>query len=233
MTERLLLSRVRALVMPALLAVFAAPVHAELDAGANLVSRYVYRGIDMSGNDPAVQGRLEYGLASGFYAGVWASSIESRYDDRNAEVDFFAGYQRRLHPALALDATVVRYTYQGGGVGSGYDWTEAQLTAHVRDHWSVTAAVADDWYGWPGTTWSVEGSWHYAPGPRWLVDATLGHNAVHDVVGFNYQWAEVGLTRQFGPLHARLGYSATTGAAAFGDLTDDRWLFSVGWDLGR
>jgi hypothetical protein len=136
-----------------------------------------------------------------------------------------------VHPALALDATVVRYTYQGGGVGSDYDWTEGQLTAHVRDHWSVTAAVAKDWYGWQGTTWSVEGSWHYAPGPRWLIDATLGHNDVKDAIGFNYQWGEVGLTRQLGPVHARLGYSATWGAQAFGDLTDDRWLVSVGWDL--
>jgi len=214
-------------------ALLAAPARAELDAGLNAVSRYVYRGIDMSGNDPALQGRVEYATAIGLYVGAWASSVTSSYDDRETEVDLFVGYQRRLHPALAVDATVIRYSYHGGGVDDRYDWTEAQFTAHVRDHWSITAAVADDWAGWPGTTWSIEGSWHYAPAPRWMLDATIGHNALDDVIGFNYQWAELGLTRQLGPLHARLGYSATSGAGLFGDLADDRWLLSLGWDLAR
>lgn len=211
----------------------AMPVQAKIDIGVNLTSRYHYRGIDMSGDAPAVQGRLEYATDAGIYAGVWASSVESSYDERTAEVDYFAGYQRRVHPALALDATVIRYTYQGGGVNDRYDWTEGQLTAHVGDHLAVMAAVADDWAGWEGTTWSVEASWHYAPAVRWLVDATLGHNEVDAAIGINYQWAELGVTRRIGPLQARLGYSATSGAGYLGDLTDDRWIFSLGWNMTR
>lgn len=215
------------------LLVAALPAQAGIEAGVNVANRYIYRGIDLSGNDPALQGRLEIASDLGFYTGVWASSAETDYDDRTAELDFFAGYQRRVHPALALDATAIRYDYTGGSVGDTYDWSEAQLTAHVGDHWAFTAAVADDWFGWSGTTWSAEASWHYAPGPRWLVDATVGHNVVREALGFNYQWAEIGLTRQFGPAHARIGYSATTGASFFGDLSDDRWLLTVGWDTSR
>lgn len=225
-TERRLLSLL-------VLAALAAPVRAEFDAGVNLVSRYVYRGIVQSGDNPALQGRLQHAFANGAYAGVWASSVKSDYDHRSAEMDFFAGYQRRLHAALTLDATLVRYTYHGGGVGGRHDWTEAQLTTHVRDHWSVTIGVADDWYGRGATTWSVESSWHYAPAERWLVDATLGHNELDHAIGFNYQWAELGLTRQFGQVHVRLGYSATSGGADLGDLAADRWLLSVGWELAR
>jgi uncharacterized protein (TIGR02001 family) len=211
----------------------AARAHADFDARLDLISRYIYRGIDFSGQEPALQGRIEYATDLGLYAGVWASTAESSDDDRTAQVDYFAGYQQRLTPALALDATFIRYTYTGGGVGDVYDWSEAQLTAHVRDHWSITAAVADDWYGWSGTTWSMESSWYYAPAPLWMLDATLGHNAVYDAIGFDYQWAELGLTRQIGALHARVGYSATRGAADFGELTDARWIVSVGWDLRR
>ena len=212
---------------------YAAPARVEIDAEVNLTSRYVYRGINLSGDDPALQGRIEYATDLGLYAGVWASGSETAYDQRTTEVDYFAGYQRRLRQDLALDATIIRYTYNGGGVGNDHDWTEGQLTAHLRDHWSFTAAVADDWFGWPGTTWSVEGSWHYAPGQRWMVEATLGHNEVRDAVGSNYQWAELGITRQLGRIHARLGYSVTSGAAYLGDLTDNRWVFTVGWNLAR
>jgi uncharacterized protein (TIGR02001 family) len=229
---------VRAGALPLLMALLFAPLstpdaHAEIDARLDLTSRYIYRGIDFSDHDAALQGRIEYSTDPGFYAGVWASQVKSSYDDREAQIDWFAGYQHRINRSLALDATLVRYTYTGGSVGDDYDWSEAQFTAHVHHHWSITAAVADDWYGWSGTTWSVESSWYYAPAPRWMLDATLGHNAVADAIGFGYQWAEVGLTRQLGPLHARVGYSATRGAADLGELTDDRWVFSVGWDLRR
>ena len=211
----------------------ASDAQAEIEARLDLTNRYIYRGINLSDDDAALQGRVEYATDLGFYAGMWASRAESSYDDRNAQVDYFAGYQRRLNRALALDATLIRYTYTGGGVGDRYDWSEAQVTAHVRDHWSITAAVADDWYGWSGTTWSVESSWYYAPAPRWMLDATLGHNAVTDAIGFDYRWAEIGFTRQLGAVHARLGFSATRGAPDLGELADDRWIVSVGWDLRR
>ena len=44
-------------------------------ANVALVSNYLYRGISQTGGKPALQGGFDYAHASGFYAGVWGSSI--------------------------------------------------------------------------------------------------------------------------------------------------------------
>ena len=219
------------LLLITLVALVPALAHAELDLGMNLTSRYLHRGINLSGDGPALQGKVEYSSAIGLYAGVWGSTVESPFDDRRYEFDFFAGYQHRFNPGLALDATLIRYTYQGGGVSSVYDWTEAQLTAHLLDNWSFTVSRAENWASQGEITGTVEATYRYALTPRWLFDGTLGHAGVGDAVGYDYQWGELGLTRQLGNLHARLAYSATRNFTGPFDLGRDRWLISVGWQL--
>lgn len=212
-----------------------AAVHARAEVAdhfnvqATLTSRYLHRGINYSGDNPALQGLVEYSTDIGVYAGVWASTVEFPWDDRRVELDYFAGVQHRFNGRLALDGTVIRYTYEGGGVGSDYDWTETQLTAHLFDHWSVTVARADNWAGYGRTTTSVEGTWRYALLPAWSVDATLGHAEVENAIGYNYRWGEVGLARGFCPLNLRLAYAATQGAERLRYLTKNRWLLSLGW----
>jgi uncharacterized protein (TIGR02001 family) len=41
-----------------------------------LSSEYVWRGVTQSDSEPAISGSFDLGHASGFYAGVWASSID-------------------------------------------------------------------------------------------------------------------------------------------------------------
>ena len=202
---------------------------AELQGELTLTNRYVYRGINYSGGEPALQGLIEVTSARGFYAGIWASTVEWPRDDRTAEVDYFAGYQHRFSNHLALDATLVRYTYLGGDVGNSYDWTEGQLTVHLLDHWSLTLTRANDWAGRGERTGTAEATYRYALRPNWTLDAILGHAEIERALGFNYQWGEVGLSRGFGPVQGRLAYSATRGAEAMGDLARSRWLFSVTW----
>lgn len=209
------------------------PAHAELAdrvrVEATLTTRYLHRGINYSGDSPAIQGMLEYSTPVGLYAGIWASTVEVPWDERTVELDYFVGYQHRFNRTVALDATLVRYTYEGPDVDSMYSWTEGQLTASLFDHWSVTVAWANNWAGFGRNTTTVEGTWRYALRPRWTMDATLGHADVSNAVGFNYQWGEAGLSRGFGPVHLRLAYAATNGADRLGDLTKDRWLLSLRW----
>jgi uncharacterized protein (TIGR02001 family) len=205
------------------------PTQAEFNAELNLTSRYLHRGLNQSGDNPALQGMAEYATGFGAYVGVWTSTVEWPWDDRQVELDYFAGYQHRFNAGIAVDATLIRYTYQGGGVSNIYDWTEGQLTAHLLDHWSVTVSRANNWGGRGATTGTVEATYRYAVGPRWLLDGTLGHADIRDAFGFNYQWGELGLTRQIGALRARLAYSATEGAERYGDLARNRWLLSLSW----
>ncbi|WP_261405576.1 TorF family putative porin [Chenggangzhangella methanolivorans] len=56
------------------------------------VTDYTFRGLSQSQSDPAIQGYAEL-QAYGFYAGVWASSVQFNQPfqtDPSAEVDFYA-----------------------------------------------------------------------------------------------------------------------------------------------
>jgi uncharacterized protein (TIGR02001 family) len=207
----------------------AASTSAEFNGELTITSRYLHRGLNFSGDNPALQGLVEYSSSVGLYAGIWASTVEVPWDERQVEIDYFAGYQHRFNPRIAIDATVIRYTYEGPDVDSMYNWTEGQLTAHLLDHWSITVSQADNWAGRGASTATAEATYRYALRPHWMMDGTVGHAEVVNAVGFNYQWGELGLARAFGPVNARLAYSATNGAGTFGDLARNRWLFSIAW----
>ena len=48
--------------------------HAQLTGTVTAVSDYDFRGVSLSGTDPALQGSIDWAHDSGFYAGIWASS---------------------------------------------------------------------------------------------------------------------------------------------------------------
>ena len=59
----------------------------EISANINLTTDYVFRGVSLSGNDPAIQGGFDWASDSELlYAGVWGSSLSS-----GMEMDVFAG----------------------------------------------------------------------------------------------------------------------------------------------
>lgn len=88
----------------------------DISATATVTSNYVFRGVSLSDNDPAVQGSIEVEHSSGLYAGTWASSI-ARYAGTNAELDLYAGWRPQMG-AIDLDLGVVAYLYPGGKGGN-------------------------------------------------------------------------------------------------------------------
>jgi uncharacterized protein (TIGR02001 family) len=79
-----------------------------------LVSDYRFRGISLSGKDPAIQGGLE-ASANGFYAGVWASNI-ALYAGTHVELDVYGGWRGEV-AGLNLDVGATNYLYPGGTGG--------------------------------------------------------------------------------------------------------------------
>ena len=64
--------------------------HAETTANIALVSDYVFRGVSLSDNGPAIQGGFDWSSEM-LYAGAWASSLSE-----DMEIDLYAGLTRRL-----------------------------------------------------------------------------------------------------------------------------------------
>jgi uncharacterized protein (TIGR02001 family) len=93
----------------------------DISATVTAVSDYRFRGVSLSGRDPALQGSLDVSV-SGFYAGVWASTIE-RYADSEVETDLYAGYAGSVGD-VEFDIGAIAYFYPGGdGTGNVYEAT--------------------------------------------------------------------------------------------------------------
>ncbi len=87
-------------------------------ANVGLVTNYLYRGISQTGTKPAVQGGFDYAHASGFYAGVWGSSISWISDEGLAanaglELDTYFGFKNSFATDYSYDVGFLRYNYPG------------------------------------------------------------------------------------------------------------------------
>ncbi len=116
-----------------------------LSANVMLVSEYRFRGVSLSDKDVALQGGFDIETTSGFYAGAWASSIET-FAGSETEVDIYAGYGGELGK-LAYDVGFMAYTYPGSsgtlyleGYGSisgavdAIEWTAGAAYAFSQDN---------------------------------------------------------------------------------------------------
>lgn len=106
---------------PAAAAEVAAPEPAlKVTGGVTLVSKYRFRGIGLSDEDPAIQGTINLNHESGFYAGLWSSSIDGfgELGGSNIELDLYAGYKKEIVSNLTLDVGVLYYAYPGSKGGN-------------------------------------------------------------------------------------------------------------------
>lgn len=133
----------------------ASPSHAaELAAGTSvsggisLVSDYRFRGISLSGSDPALQGTINLNHDSGFYAGTWASSLDGGDLYGHTEIDLYGGWSGKIAPGTTFDAMLAYYAYPNG-----------DDTAGRSDYFEGTAKLSRDFgpvKGTVGTSYSWE-----------------------------------------------------------------------------
>jgi len=108
------------------------------------VSDYRYRGISLSGNDPAVQASINYDDASGFYAGAFVSTARFSFESsRELQAISFFGYAWRLPSGVsgevgadyALFTRTHDYDYPEASWGFAYATWRGSLyypPAHLR-----------------------------------------------------------------------------------------------------
>jgi len=94
------------------------------------VSDYRFRGLSLSGGDPAIQGSINLNHSSGFYVGTWASSLEDSAVYGSTEVDLYAGWTGAVASGLTADVGLLYYAYPNGHTGDAeYFEPYASLTA--------------------------------------------------------------------------------------------------------
>ena len=132
-----MLTSVRGLTAATLLAgsaFLAAPAMAqdagvEVSANASIVSQYRFRGVDLSGGDPAIQGGIDVASSSGFYVGTWGSSIdEDTVGFGHTELDLYGGWSGSLTDSVSVDIGAIAYIYPNAGPGD-FDYYEGYASA--------------------------------------------------------------------------------------------------------
>lgn len=175
-----------------------------LEGEIGVVSDYRFRGLSLSGEDPAIQGGLTLNLPQGFYVGVWGSNIED-YEGADIEIDLMAGYAFSAG-GVDFDVSAVRYTYPDGD---------------DVDYWEIPVSAAKTWDAFTGAASLVyapeqdsiggEDSWYanlsgeYAP-ESWPVSLDAGFGYEDGAFGDGKIDWSAGVTLPLGPVVISLHY---------------------------
>ncbi|WP_341858516.1 TorF family putative porin [Qipengyuania sp. GPGPB31] len=102
-------------------------------ANVALTTDYRFRGVSLSGGDPAIQGGFDVEHDSGFYIGTWASSIKGGPSYGDVEFDLYAGWSGALSDAVGIDVGVLYYIYPTEDLGLDTDYIEpyASISANL------------------------------------------------------------------------------------------------------
>ena len=97
---------------------FISPINAqELSVGADVVSRYIWRGIESGGHSPSIQPTIEFST-SGFALGVWGA-LPTANPDALEEMDIYANYSFNLNNLGSFSLGFTDYMFPNSGTKIG------------------------------------------------------------------------------------------------------------------
>ena len=171
----------------------------DLTGIVSLTSEYIYRGLNQSDGDPAIQFGLDYAFDSGMFVGAWTSTIDIRgaTSERDIELDYYLGYHYESKAQLAATLTVLHYTYPGQIGARSYDYDEVLLMASWRERYSIEFGYTNNYYGLDRITrhWELRSDWSVAN--VWVISAALGRNDLSSVGISRYLHWDVGASARF------------------------------------
>ncbi len=118
---------------------------ADLSSTVTLSSNYLFNGITLTQDDPALQPSLDWVSDSGWYLGTWGSNV-SFVENTDREIDFYTGYYTDLGNNWALDLGIAHYTYYGSSDSSAFDYPEAYIKVSYGDT-KLSYWYAKDYFG--------------------------------------------------------------------------------------
>ena len=106
-------------------ALAATEVAAQISGSVTLVSDYRFRGVSLTHHRPAAQVAATYDDAGGWYAGVFASTVQlAEPSDRQLQGTAFGGYVWRFSSGLTSEAGADYSAFSGG---HGYSYPEVYV----------------------------------------------------------------------------------------------------------
>jgi uncharacterized protein (TIGR02001 family) len=204
-----------------------------------LVNDYKFRGVSQSQEDPAFQAALDYTHPSGFYAGIWGSSIDftpehaAVEDHANVEIDTYIGYKHKFADQWTGDIELLRYNYPGTRNGFHYNYNELIGKLTYDDHYTFTLGYSNDVFNSSenGIYYGLSGSWDL-PG-EFTLNSNVGYYDLDNALGKSYVDYGIGVSHKWGAFTGSLTYINTNnnGEDLFGTLASQRWVASLSLGL--
>lgn len=242
-----MLTSIRGLVAASLFAtgLSASPVFAQdeepsssvtVSGNVTLVSDYRFRGVSLSGGDPALQGGVTVTHDSGFYVGTWASSIDDGGTDfyGDVEVDLFGGWSGDVSEGVGLDVGLLYYAYPSNAAGVDAEYFEPYVTV-TGTLGPVTAKVGAN-YAWDQGALADDSLYLRTdlsagiPNSPLSLNAHLGYTDgafSFDPDGESFDWSVGATATVLGSLTLGVSYVGVE-APSVNNLTDDAVVFSLG-----
>ena len=129
-----------------------------ISANVGLYSQYIFRGLNQTNKDPAIQGGFDYSHSSGLYAGTWASNVSWLQDSGaytsggSAEFDFYGGFRNSFGKDgdFGYDVGALYYWYPGDTAPGVADANTFEIYGALSWKWlsaKINYAVSDDVFG--------------------------------------------------------------------------------------
>lgn len=227
-------------VFSTLLLACAAPAVAEEAASpftgnVSLISDYVFRGISLTWERPAIQGGFDYNHPSGFYLGTWASNVSGNsFNNASMEWDFYGGYNWKVNDDFSLNAGLLQYYYPGGKtpttspdkydtleayIGATWKWVNVKYSHTLTDYFGVSAnglqpcnfatGLCDPANGDSKGSGYVELNINYELPQKFMLGFHMGRQKVRHYGNFDYTDYKIGVTKELYGFNVGLAYADT------------------------
>jgi uncharacterized protein (TIGR02001 family) len=207
------------------LALLVANASAQISGSASVVSDYRLRGISLSNNEPAAQVGLAYDAAGGWYAGVFASTVEFVISSgRELQTVPFAGYAWRTANGLTWEAGADYAFFTGRA--RNYDYPEMYVGV-ASENISGRLYYSPRYFGQSSDAFYLEGN-----GTHPLTDRVrlLAHLGILRSGGgtSNYGWPEhmvdgrIGVALDWDRFNVQLSWVGTSAPSAAYTITGVR-----------
>jgi len=127
----------------AALVVFSGAASAQAGGSVVVESDNRFRGVSLSGGNPAAHLNLSYDHAGGWYAGASLTGVELEPGPRRAAIAAYGGLVRPLGAGQAWEAGVILNRFAGT---TSYDYDEV-FAGFIAERWTARAYVSPDYFG--------------------------------------------------------------------------------------
>ncbi len=180
-------------------------------ANVGITSDYVFRGISLSDNGPALQGGIDW-ASDAWYVGAWGSNVSE-----GLELDVYAGFTPSTGP-IDWDFGVIGYFYPGADDdGAEFDYFEGKIAAShdFTEQFNAGAAVyySPENFGDTGdaTYWEVNAAYQITD--AFAINGAYGNQTIEEPNGpgseDDYNTWNIGATHAFHGFEIDLRYHDT------------------------